>query len=219
MRIALSTSIFFVALSGASCSSSPKYEVDNRVLSDVPLEQKRNILAAEAEMNQAAEEKRKAQADVAVDDRDISVAEMEHSQAKLESDKVAAEMRLAKRGKDLNQVDAARSGLLPVEAGKRTSEAKVNWLKARRDFDRAMVDVAEAHGRAAARRVELEKARLVQATGKRPSQNFSIAKFDEQAAQAQREHDEARSRAERLNLKANQLGQTYSQMTAPRTQL
>jgi len=215
MRTALGTGVILMAISAASCSGSPKYTVDDVVLSDVPLSQKEAMLAAQGEMNRATEERNKAQADVAVDDRDVSVAASEYAQTRLEGRKVGADVRLAERGKDLNRIDAAQGESAPVDLDRRTGEAKLNWLKGRRDFHRTLVQVAELHQTAAERRYELEKARLAQATGKRPGKRFGVGSFEEQAAQAQLRYDEARFRADRQALEARQREQAYLQMTQP----
>ena len=44
--------------------------------------------------------------------------------------------------------------------GRQSAQAKVDWLKARRDYHRSMVEVAELHWTSAQRLYELEKARL-----------------------------------------------------------
>jgi hypothetical protein len=218
MKITIGTSLLFLTLSAASCGG-PKYKVDNVVLSDVPVSQKGDTLAAESEMNHAAEEKRKAEADVALDDRDISVAEAELAQVKLNRDKAEADLQLAERGKDLNRIEPAKAELRGGDMGRRAAEAKLTWLKARRAYHRSMIEVAELHGTSAQRRYELEKARLVQATGKRPSEDFSVTKFEQQATEARGRYDQARAQADRQRAEAGQLEQAYSQMAPPRIRL
>src|SRR4051812_32010878 len=98
--------LFLVMALGAACAG-PKYQVNDVVLSDLPLQDKERMLAVKGEMNQATEEKNKAQSDVATDERDISVAEAESAQARLESSKLEANLRLAERGQDLNRIGPA----------------------------------------------------------------------------------------------------------------
>lgn len=201
---------------GGGCAG-PKYHISDVLLSDVPIADKQRMLAVQGEINQAAEEKNKAQADVAMDDRDISVAEAESSQSRLESGKLEADLRLAERGQDLNRITPARANLNAVNSAKNTSGAKLRWLQKRRDYHRMLIEVAELHGTAAERRYELEKARLAQATGKLPSKNFNVAQFEGQAAQAQQKYDQARANADKRQMDASQLEQAYIQLASSRT--
>jgi len=209
--------LFLLAAISASCAG-PKYHVNDVVLSDVPLQDKERMLAVQGEINQAAEEKNKAQADLAMDERDISVAEAESSQARLESGKLEAELRLAERGQDLNRIRPAKANFTSMSSAKNTSAAKLNWLQHRRDYHRTLVEVAELHGTDAERRYELEKARLAQSTGKLPSKNFNVAQFEGQAAQSQQKYDQARARADKQQMETVQLEQAYNQLAALRGQ-
>lgn len=206
----LSGCLLLFTVGALSCGGA-KYQVNDAVLSDLPLQDKQRMLAVQGEVNQAAEEKNKAKSDVALDDRDISVAQAEHSQARLEVDKLEAELRLAERGQDLNRIRPAKARMDALNDRKTLGQVKLDWLQRRRDYHRTLVDVADLHGTAAERRYELEKARLVQATGKLPSKNFNIAQFETQAAQAQQKYDEARAHADKQQLETGQLEQIYSQ--------
>lgn len=212
------SSIFFLTIIGVGCAG-PKYHVNDVVLSDLPVQEKERMLAVQGEINQAAEEKNKAQADVAMDDRDISVAEAERSQSRLESGKLEAELRLAERGQDLNRILPAKANFTAVNSAKNTSSAKLRWLEQRRDYHRTLIEVAQLHGTAAERRYELEKARLAQSTGKLPSKNFDVAQFEGQAAQSQEKYDQARARADKKQMAASQLEQVYNQLAASRPPL
>jgi hypothetical protein len=204
-----------LTVAGASCAG-PKYHVNDVVLSDLPLQDKERMLAVKGEVNQAAEEKNKAQADVAMTERDISVAEAESSQSRLESDKLEAELRLAERGQDLNRIRPAKAKVTEVNSAKNISGAKLSWLQHRLDYNRTLVEVAELHGTAAERRYELEKARLAQSTGKLPSKNFKLTQFEEQAAQSQQKYQQARARADQQQMETRQLEQAYNQLASSR---
>lgn len=212
------SSIFFLTILGVGCAG-PRYHVNDAVLSDLPVQDKERMLAVQGEINQAAEEKNKAQADVAMDDRDISVAEAESAQSRLESGKLEAELRLAERGQDLNRIQPAKANFTAVNSAKNTSAAKLRWLEQRRDYHRILIEVAQLHGTAAERRYELEKARLAKSTGKLPSQNFDVAQFEGQAAQSQQKYDQARVRADKKQMAASQLEQTYNQLASSRPPL
>lgn len=176
-RTGRASCLFLVMALGAACAGS-RYQVNDVVLSDLPLADKARMLAAKGEIDQATEEKNKAQADVAMDDRDIGVAEAELSQARLESGKLEAELRLAERGQDLNRIRPAQANFSAVNSAKNISEAKLSWLRHRRDQHRMMIEVAELHGAAAEHRYELEKARLAQSSGKLPNKDFNVAQFE-----------------------------------------
>jgi hypothetical protein len=218
MRTPLLGCFALMMVTGASCGG-PKYQVNDVVLSDLPMQDKGRMLGVKGEMDQAVEEKNKAQADVAIDDRDVSVAEAESAQSRMESGKLEADLRLAERGQDLNRIRAAKASFTAVDSAKHTSASKLTWLQHRRDFHRTLVEVATLHGTAAERRYELEKARLAQATGKLPSAHFDVAQFEGQAAQAQQKYDEARARADRQGAEASQLELAYTQLAASRAQL
>ncbi len=217
MRAALASCLLF-AVTGAACGG-PRYRVNDIVLSDLPLPDKERMLAAQGEMNQAAEEKNKAKADVAIDERDISVAEAERSQARLESGKLAAELHLAERGQDLNRIRPAQANLTRVNSLRNISEAKLSWLQHRRRYHHMLIEVAELHGTAAERHYELEKARLAQSSGKLPSKNFNLAQFEGQAAQSQQKYDQSRARANTQRMETSQLEQVYTQLDSSRLQL
>ena len=192
-------SICFLTILGVGCAG-PKYHINDVVLSDVPVQDKERMLAVQGEINQAAEEKNKAQADVAMDDRDISVAEAESSQSRLESGKLEAELRLAERGQDLNRILPAKANFTAVNSAKNTSEAKLTLARAAPRLPPYADRGRQLHGTAAERRYELEKARLAQSTGKLPSKNFDVAQFEGQAAQSQQKYDQARVHADKQQM-------------------
>lgn len=217
MRSVRTGCLFLLVALGAACSGT-KYHINDVLLSDLPLQDKERMLAVKGETNQAAEEKNKAQSDVALDERDISVAKAEHAQARMESDKLEAELKLAERGQDLNRIRPAQANLTAVNSAKNTSEAKLSWLQSRRDYHRAMIEVADLHTTAAEHRYELEKARLAQSSGKLPSKNFSVGQFEGQAAKSQQKYDEAHARASKQQAETSRLEQAYNQLLASRAQ-
>jgi hypothetical protein len=209
--------LLLLTVLGAACAG-PSYQVNDVVLSDLPVQDKQRMLAVEGEINLATEEKNKAQADVALDDRDISVAEAESAQARLESGKLEAELRLAERGQDLNRIRPAQANFNAINSAKNTSEAKLSWLHHHREYDRTLIELAQLHGTAARHRYELEKARLAQATGKLPSKNFNVGQFEGQAAQSQQRYDQMRARADKQLTESNRLQQVYNQLASSRPQ-
>ena len=215
-RTAQAGCLLLLTAISAACAG-PKYQVNDEVLSDLPLQDKQRMLAVQGEINQANEEKNKAQSDIATDDRDIAVAEAESSQARMEPDKLEANLRLAERSQDLNRIGPAKASFNAANSAKKTSEAKLKWLQHRREYHHMLVEVAELHGVSAQHRYELEKARLAQSTGKLPSKDFNVAQFEGQSAQAQQKYDQARVRAEQHKAETSQLEQDYTQLAASRS--
>ncbi|MCS6914177.1 MAG: hypothetical protein RMK29_12965 [Myxococcales bacterium] len=194
-----------------ACSSGPKYQVDDAILADVPVSEKQAMLSAKSEIDQALEERRKAEADLQVVQRDLSLAEAEQGQAKLEVDKAEAELKLAEQTKDMNRIQLAREQVKRAKLAREVADLKVDWQKQRRKAQRAVVEAAEGHLQAARARFEQEKARLVQQKGKRPSGDFNVLAFDQQAIKMQSRYDEARIEANRQMLQASQKEQAYQQ--------
>jgi hypothetical protein len=203
-----------LGISSAAACTGPKYQVNDVVLSDLPMQDKERMLAMQGEMNQAKEEKNKAQSDIATDGRDLSVAEAERAQSGQEHEKLEAELKLAERSQDLNRIRPAKANLSARNSTQNVSAAKLKWLEQRREYHRTLVELADLHGTAAERRYELEKARLAQATGKLPSKDFNVAQFEGQAAVAQKKYDEARGRADQQRDQSIQLEQSYSQLAS-----
>ena len=88
MRAWFGTLVFTSFIFAAGCGSGPKYKVDDALLADVPVAEKEQILRAKSEIDTATEEKNKAQNDLAVTEKDVSVADSELGQYKLEVTKV-----------------------------------------------------------------------------------------------------------------------------------
>lgn len=198
----------------AGCSSGPKYRIDDNLLARVDVSEKQAMLGAKSEMDQAVEEKRKAEADLQVVERDLSIAQSEYGQAKLEVDKADAELKLAEQSKDLNRVGQSRDQLKRARMAKDIADAKIDWQKGRRRAAKAQVDVAERHGDAAAARYEQEKARLAQQKGMMPSKDFNLMNFDQQVITLQGKYDQSRIDANKEVLSASQREQKYNQLAS-----
>jgi chromosome segregation ATPase len=196
----------------AGCGGGLKYKIDDQLLYDVPVAEKQGMLAAEAEIAQAREEKNKAQADIARIDTELSQAESEYGIAKLELEKAEAGLKLAEQSKDLNRVNAMQEQLKLARLGKQVAAAKVDWLKRRRKAHKAHLMVTERHADLAVARYEQEKARLAQAKGKKPSPDFNPLNFDQQVINVQRQHSEAQQYAMKISGEASQLEVKYNQM-------
>lgn len=193
------------------CGGSLKYHVDDALLADVPVGEKQSVLAAQSEMDQAAEETRKAGSDISRAEHDVSVAEAEYAESKAEVAKAEADLTFAQQGKDMNTIQPAKARLELAKQAKGVADLKVDLMKQRLRQVKAVRDAADAHAAAAGARRELEKARLAQQKGKSPGKDFNVANFDGQASEKQRRFDEARVYADKQQLAAAQLEQKYNQ--------
>jgi uncharacterized protein (DUF3084 family) len=212
MRLVAGSCFLGLFLLGAGCSSGPKYRIDDGLLASVAVSEKQAMLGAKAEMDQAVEEKRKAEADLQVVERDLSVAQSEYGQAKLDVDKAEAEAKLAEQSKDLNRMNQSRDGLKRAKMARDIADAKIDWQKQRRRAGKSQVDVAERHLDAAASRYEQEKARLAQQKGMMPSKDFNVMNFDQQVITLQGKYDQARIEANKETLTASQREQKVNQL-------
>ncbi len=177
-------SVLLTSVLLGACSSGPKYKIDDALLADVPPSDKAQMLQIQSELNQASEEKNKAQSDAAIADKELSVAEAEYDKAKADVNMAKAERDLAESTKDLNKIASAKSNLEQKQLAKDVSDAKIDFAKARRSHTRALFDSAEQRIVALQARYEQSKAQLAAAKGKKPTADFSVSTFDEQAATA-----------------------------------
>lgn len=197
---------------GAGCGGGPKYKIDDAVLADIPVAEKDRILAAQSEMNTATEEQNKAKSDLAVVERDVSVADSEYGQAKLDVNKAEADLALAQSTKDMNRVTSAQATVAQTKLARDVADAKLDWQKERRRFAKAILEQAEQHYYASAARYEQEKARLAEAKGRKPDPKFTVASFDQQAAEKQSKFDSAKMDADKQRLATSQAESKYNQL-------
>jgi hypothetical protein len=190
----LAVALLFVAACGGH---SAKYKVDEVVLAQVPINEKQAVFDAQNEVTVAKSEKAKADADADVTGKEIRVAEAERDQAKLEVDKWKIERDMALKARDDNRSRAAVDRERVAELGKRAADAKVDTLGARRSWQRAMADQADAHIDSAVSRVELEKAKIAVAKGITPSKDFDAGRFAKDYESRVRRLDEARVNADK----------------------
>ena len=125
-----------------------------------------------------------------------------------------AERDLADSTKDLNRMNAAKSNLEAKAAREGRGGFKIDYAKARRSHARSLVDAMEAKISALRSRYEQSKAQLAGGgQGQRkPTADFSVATFDQQASDAQRKADDAKLTADRRQLEATQAQGKYNQL-------
>lgn len=182
----------------AGCGGhTAKYTVDEVSLAQIPMDEKKAIFDAQNEVSVAKAEKAKADADADATKQEIALAEAERDQAKLEVEKAKLEGDIAEKAKDVVRQQQAAEKRRIAELGKRAAEAKVDSLEAKRTWQKAVGDQADARISATVSKVELEKAKLAQAKNIKPTKDFDPSKFAEDYDRRAIDADKARSAADR----------------------
>jgi chromosome segregation ATPase len=193
----------------AGCSSGPKYTVDDKIIASMTVPEKEGILGAESERNQARAEQQKIEADLNSIETDVGIANNEHQGAKLQLDTAKLHQKSANGSGDINRKNAAAREYQIAEYGIKATDAKIEWLAKRRKWLKASLEAAERRITAALTRRELEKAKLAQAKGIRPSESFELRNFEGEDNQKQRNYLDARQRSEKFKSEADNLERAY----------
>jgi hypothetical protein len=191
------------------CSGAPKYTVDDKMLAAMSVQDKQGILAAENDHNHARAEQQKAEADLKSLDTDLDVAKNDHKSAKLQLDTAKLNQKSATSSGDVNRKNATAREFQIADYGVKATDAKVDWLAKRRKWLKAILDATEERIAATKARRELEKAKLAQAKGIRPSEDFNISNFETEDSNKQRGYSEARLKADKLKAEADNLERAY----------
>ncbi|MBI5543566.1 MAG: hypothetical protein HY901_06735 [Deltaproteobacteria bacterium] len=183
------------------------HRVDDTALADISLEEKREMLSADAERARALEEQHKADFEVAAGRHNVAVAEAELTQREAEVRKAQSQLDLASVRREKTELAAAEQQLDLAREGRRVAEAHLAWARERQALLEQNVAVARANHRWADARYELEKARLAARKGRVPDKDFAVRSFEEQADRTHRDvidarldatrHQEAAAKAER----------------------
>jgi hypothetical protein len=187
-----------LALSLAACSSGPKYKVDDQTLATIPVDQKQGVMAAQSEQNQAREEYRTADAMVNQTDRDLDVASNDYKTMKLSLDTAKLNLKSAEQSGDVNRKNQAERDIHVAEMGVKAADAKVDFLSKKKKWYKRNRDAAEAHQSSADSRVELEKAKLAESHGVKPSADFSVMNFETQSLERSKKYSEAKLDADKM---------------------
>src|SRR5262249_10581583 len=147
-------------------------------LAAVSMEDKKGIFAAQNELTQARAEQQKAEADVNSVDTESDVADNELKTAKLQLDTAKLNQKAAEQAADVNKKNQAGHDLHIAEMAVKAAEAKDDFLGKKKKWLKRTRDAAEAHVAAADARAELEKAKVAQAKGIRPSEKFDVMNFE-----------------------------------------
>jgi hypothetical protein len=197
----------------AACGGGPKYKIDDAALAQIPVQEKQGVMGAQTEQNQAKEEYRQAEAMVNQTDRDLDIAENELKSAKLSLDTAKLNLKSAEQSGDVNRKNAAERDIHVAEMGVKASDAKVDFLSKKKKWWKRNRDAAEAHQSAADSRVELEKAKLAEAKGIKPSADFSVMNFETESLEKSRKYSEAKLDADKLKPDVDDLERKYQMMS------
>lgn len=196
----------------AGCASGPKYKIDESVLAQIPTAEKQMVMAAQQEQNIAKDEQRKAEADLAQVERELDIADNEYKSSKLALDSAELSRKSADASGDVNRKAQADRDLRIAEMGKKASNAKVDWLAKKRKWIKASRDAAENHMAASDAKYELEKAKLAQSKGIKPSDDFNVMNFEVESLDKGKRYSESRLDAEKMRADVDDLERKWQQV-------
>jgi hypothetical protein len=194
-----------------ACASGPKYRVDDKLLDGCNTQEKQGMLAAQNDLNVAKDEQRQAKVELDSTERDLDIANNEYKTAKLQKDTAKLQLEGAKQSGDGNRVNGAERDLHVAEMGVKAADAKVDWLEKKYKYQKKWRDRAELHASSAASRYELEKAKLVNAKGIKPTGDFQLINFETQDLDASRKFSEMSLDADKLKAEALDLERKYQE--------
>jgi len=225
--------LFTLAACGGAAEEMPKpleHTVEDMHIAQVPIEQKQAVIQAKQDYDVAMMEKAKAEADLADLDVKISICGNEAAAAGLAEKSARTEKEAAYRTADMTRHNNADRELHTAQLGKQAADAKVAFLKAKRDYMRRRVrfNTFDLYFKEA--KWQLEKAKVAQAHNIRPP-GFAMVAFDDQlrlrSEAAQREKtkaDREQQRAEERRREWNARDRAWNaakprlgQMPAPTT--
>ncbi|HVZ89359.1 MAG TPA: hypothetical protein VHG72_20510 [Polyangia bacterium] len=180
----------------AGCGGGLKYQVDDSSIDSVQAGDKQAVFAAENDLEVARSEQRTAKSQLESLGRDRDIAKAEKEQADLEVQKSGTEQESANASHDENRANAARHGKEVADLGVKAADAKLAWLSQKEDWLEATAKAADAHEAAARAKVELEKAKLAQQKGIKPSSDFSVGNFEDQWKDKNEDWQSAKKKAD-----------------------
>ena len=197
----------------AACSSGPKYKIDDSVLAQIPLAEKQMMMAAQQEQTYAKEEVRKADADYKQADRELDIAENEYKSSKLQVDSAELSKKSADASGDVNKKAQADRDLHLAELGKKAADAKVDFLAKKRKWMKSNLNAAEVHVQAADAKYELEKARLAQSKGIKPSNDFNVMTFETESLEKNKKYSEEKLDADKMKADVDDKERKYQALS------
>jgi hypothetical protein len=203
---------YVVVLLLSACGGGPKYKIDDSTLAQIPVQEKQGVMGAQTEQNQAREEYRTADAMVNQTDRDLDVASNDYKAAKLSLDTAKLNLKSGEQSGDVNRKNQAERDVHVAEMGVKASDAKVDWLSKKKKFHKRERDAAEAHQSSADAKVELEKAKLAETKGIKPSADFNVMNFETETLDKQKKFSEAKLDADKMRPDVDDLERKYKML-------
>lgn len=181
---------------------------DNTRLASVALDAKQPVIQAQQQQDLAQQRHDKAE-------DDLSAAEVEQDVAEYQAEKAVLVVQLV--GARLN--DRGQPGAETAALARRTAGAKVEFMRARLGFLRALASSTLYEVYAAQSKLELERARLAQSNGLTPA-GFDLTGYQQQADNRERAARSASDETERQHQAAaarltawNELEKSFIQTT------
>jgi hypothetical protein len=201
-------SVVIVAVAGCGAGGA-KYHVDDQSLATASVQEKQGVLAAQQEKEVAKTEQQKSDADLKNIDNDLSVAENEYKTAKLSLDTAKLNQKNAQTSGDVNRQSQSEHDVRVATLGVKSSDAKVDWLSKKRKWIKAQRDAADDHYAASDSRCELEKAKLAQQKGIKPSKDFDVMNFEQDNLKKQQSYSSSRMDADKMQADVDRLERDY----------
>lgn len=186
-----------------------KYHVNDNALAGASVQEKQGVLAAQQEKDVAKTEQEKAKSDLGTVENQLDVAENEYKQAKLTLDNAKLGQKSVEASGDVNGKQKAINDVRVAQLGVKASDAKVDWLSKKRKWIKAQRDAADDHYAAADSRMELEKAKLAQQKGIKPSDDFNVMNFETDNLKKQQQYSESRMDADKMQSEVEKLERDY----------
>ncbi len=204
---------------GAGCGGGMQYTVDDGALDQIPAGERQAVFDARREVELAQGERRTAEVQLEALERDADIADKERAQAELEVEKSAAEMQGASASKDMNRMNTAGRNKEIASMGVKVAEAKIDFLEEKEEWLEQSREAALLHVQAANAKVELEKARVAQQKGIKPSDDFNLGRFESQWKDKNSDFESARKDAASLEKDAKEMEQKWQNLSTQYAQM
>lgn len=156
-----------------------KYTLDHMHIARIPTSEQQEALNARNDYEVARADQAKAQADYNDAGTELDVARNELKQADLGKQSAQRQKKDAEQSADMNRINRANLLLRSAEKKKKAAAAKVEYYKARREYLKKAINVAQDKVYVAEARYELAKAKLAKENNIRPK-GFELANFEKQ---------------------------------------
>jgi hypothetical protein len=202
--------ISLLLVGAAACGGSgAKYHVNDNALATASVQEKQGVLAAQQEKEVAKTEQAKAEADLKNIENEVDIAENEYKTAKLQLENAKTTAKMGEQSGDANRKAQGTHDVRVAELGVKSADAKVDWLSKKRKWIKAQRDAADDHYAAADSRLELEKAKLAQQKGIKPSDDFNVMNFETDNLKKQQKYSESRMDADKMQADVDRLERDY----------